>query len=174
MVMPEVADRSVRATKKMIEVSTYQYRRRLPHFQKADRPAFVTFRKLSREPMSEAARDLVLQHCLYEHGRRIKLHAAAVMPDHVHLLFTPLQDEEGWAVPVYKTLKAIKGTSGRDVNKLLNLDGPFWQDESFDHVLRSEESLREKISYIRMNPVRKGLVSTPEQYRWLWVEAGWD
>jgi REP element-mobilizing transposase RayT len=155
----------------MFKVPVYEYRRRLPHFQKADRPIFVTFRKLTRDPMPEAARDLVLQHCLYEHGRRIELHAVVVMPDHVHLLFTPLGDEEGWAIPVYKILKAIKGTSARDVNRLMELGGPVWQDESFDHVLRSEESLREKIEYIRMNPVRKGLVRTPEEYKWLWVST---
>jgi REP-associated tyrosine transposase len=64
----------------------------------------------------------------------------------------------------------IKGTSARDINKLLGAAGPVWQDESFDHVLRSEESLREKADYIRMNPVRKGLVQTPEEYRWLWMQ----
>ena len=67
-------------------------------------------------------------------------------------------------------MKTIKGTSARDINKLRGVSGPVWQDESFDHVLRSEESLHEKIEYIRMNPVRKGLVQRPEEYRWLWVE----
>jgi hypothetical protein len=38
------------------------------------------------------------------------------------------------------------------------------QEESFDHVLRSEESLDEKVEYIRQNPVRSGLVTSPEDY----------
>jgi REP-associated tyrosine transposase len=95
-----------------------------------------------------------------------------IMPDHVHLLFTPLRDEDGWPYPLHKVLTMIKGTSARDINKLLGGAGPVWQDESFDHVLRSEERLREKADYIRMNPVRKGLVQTPEEYRWLWMQPG--
>ena len=38
-----------------------------------------------------------------------------------------------------------------------------------DHVLRSDESLEEKLEYVRQNPVRKGLCRTPEEYGWLWV-----
>jgi hypothetical protein len=53
---------------------------------------------------------------------------------------------------------------------MLRLSGPVWQEESFDHVLRSDESLKEKREYIRPNPVRKGLVMQPEEYRWLWMD----
>jgi hypothetical protein len=48
--------------------------------------------------------------------------------------------------------------------------GAVWQEESFDHVLRSNESFEQKLEYIRQNPVRAGLVSRPEEYRWLWLE----
>jgi hypothetical protein len=37
-------------------------------------------------------------------------------------------------------------------------------------VLRSNERLKEKCEYIRQNPVRKGLVRTPGEYPWLWVD----
>jgi REP element-mobilizing transposase RayT len=111
-----------------------------------------------------------LQHCLYDNDRRIHLHAAVIMPDHVHLLFTALRDAEGWTFAPPEILKAIKGTSARSINKLLGRAGPVWQDESFDHVLRGNESLLETVEYIRQNPVRKGLVAKPEHYRWLWVE----
>lgn len=107
---------------------------------------------------------------MFEQRKRIQLHAAVVMPDHVHLLFTPLRDENGWPYPLPKILKMIKGTSACHVNKLLGSCGPVWEEESFDHVLRSKESLREKIEYIRMNPVRAGLVDKPEDYEWLWVD----
>jgi REP element-mobilizing transposase RayT len=154
----------------MFPVRTYQYRRRLPHFQKFDRPLFVTFCKLTRELFPGRARDLVLEHCLYENGKRVDLHAVVIMPDHVHLLFTPLRAEDGWPYPLPKILKMIKGTSARDINKLLGSCGPVWQDESFDHVLRSQESLKEKIDYIQMNPVRAGLVQVREGYKWLWIQ----
>jgi len=150
----------------------YDYRRMLPHYQKANRALFVTFCKLIPTPFTPSARDVILQHCLCDDGKRYELHAVVVMPEHTHLLLTPRQDEEGWACGLPTILKAIKGASARSVNKLLGTDGPVWQEESFDHVLRSQESLNEKLEYIRQNPVRRGLVKRPEDYRWLWVEQG--
>jgi len=91
------------------------------------------------------------------------------MPDHVHLLLTPLRDGGGFSYPLPSILKLIKGTSAREINKVLGRCGPVWQEESFDHVLRGDESFEEQLEYIRQNPVRRGLVERPEQYRWLWV-----
>ncbi|MGA2346305.1 MAG: transposase [Candidatus Sulfotelmatobacter sp.] len=147
----------------------YEYRRRLPHHQRDDRPLFVTFRTLAFA-LSPAARTLALRHCLHDHGKTIDLHAAVIMPDHAHLLFTALRDGEGWTFALPEILRAIKGASARSINKLMRRTGPVWQDESFDHVLRGNESLLETIEYIRQNPVRKGLVEKPEDYQWLWVE----
>ena len=98
------------------------------------------------------------------------MHAAVIMPDHVHLLFTALREIEGWTFALPEILKAIKGTSARSVNKLSGRFGALWQDESFDHVLRGDESFSETVEYIRMNPVRKGLVEKPEEYEWLWID----
>ena len=41
---------------------------------------------------------------------------------------------------------------------------PLWQPEFFDHLLRSDESLREKIAYVHNNPVRAGLVKDPKDW----------
>jgi len=43
-----------------------------------------------------------------------------------------------------------------------------WQRDFFDHRLRAEESNEEKALYIRMNPVRKGLVATPSAWTWVY------
>jgi REP element-mobilizing transposase RayT len=148
----------------------YEYRRMLPHYQSAGRAVFVTFCKGNRTPLSSPARDAILQHCLHDKGKRYDLHAAVVMPDHVHLLFSPLRDEKGWPYSLPIILKQLKGTSARSVNQLESSSGPVWQEESFDHVLRSQESFDEKLEYLRQNPVRRGLVNRPEDYKWLWVE----
>jgi len=145
-----------------------EYRRRLPHFQKSDRPLFVTFRKLVRDPLPPQARTLVLKHRLRDHGSRMLLHAAVVMPEHAHLLLTPLRDYAGWPIPLAKILQLIKGASAHSVNQLLGKKGPLWQDESFDHVLRSDESFAEEVEYIRQNAVRRGLARVLEDYPWLW------
>jgi REP element-mobilizing transposase RayT len=144
----------------------------LPHYQRDDRPLFVTFRTFHWRVLSPAARTLALRHCLHDDGKTIHLHAVVIMPDHVHLLFTALRDSEGWTFALPEILRAIKWSSARNINKLTGSTGPVWQDESFDHVLRGEESLRETIEYIRQNPVRKGLVEKPEDYQWLWFESG--
>ena len=62
------------------------------------------------------------------------------------------------------------GVSSHSVSKALRRAGPVWQKESFDHVLRSDEGLREKVDYICLNPVRKGLVRDADEYPWLWRE----
>ena len=148
----------------------YEYRRRLPHYQKDDRALFITFRKLTKEPLPEDERSIVLHHCLHDDGKRLTLHGVVVMPDHVHLLLTPLRNAEGEMFSLQEILHGLKGASARSINLLRGRSGPVWQDESFDHVLRSDESLKQKLEYIRQNPVRKGLVKEPEDYRWLWIE----
>jgi hypothetical protein len=96
----------------------------------------------------------------------------AVMPDHLHLLFRALRDAEGWTFVLPEVLRAIKGSSARSVSKLASRVGPLWQAESFDHLLRGNESLRETMEYLRLNPARRGLVDKPESQEWLWVECG--
>jgi REP element-mobilizing transposase RayT len=148
----------------------YEYRRRLPHYQRDDRPTFVTFRTFNWRALLPEARTLALRHCLHDNGKTIHLHAVVIMPDHVHLLFTALRDSEGWTFALPEILRAIKWSSARNINKLHGRTGAVWQDESYDHVMRGSESLRETIEYIQQNPVRKGLVEKPEDYEWLWVE----
>jgi len=92
------------------------------------------------------------------------------MPDHVHMVFTPLRDEDGCTYDLSEIMQGIKGASARSINKALGRKGQVWQDESFDHVLRSDESVRAKVEYICQNPVRKGLVEEENDYPWLWRE----
>lgn len=146
----------------------YDYRRRLPHLQKNYRPIFVTFITFHRWVLPPAAREIVLECCLKENGCKFDLHAAVVMADHVHLLFTPLRRPDGWLYPLCDIMRAIKGVSAWRVNQLLARSGKVWQEESFDHVLRSNDSLAEKMDYVCKNPVRAGLAATEGDYRWLW------
>jgi putative transposase len=75
------------------------------------------------------------------------------------------------AIEVYslaEVIGAIKSASAHKINQSLRRTGKVWQTESFDRVLRSSESLDQKISYVLENPVRRGLVLIPENYQWLW------
>jgi hypothetical protein len=62
-------------------------------------------------------------------------------------------------------MRSIKSFSARKINPSLGIK-TMWQEESFDHVLRSSESLDAKIAYVLAKPVRQGLVNLPEDYPW--------
>ncbi len=143
------------------------YQRRLPHYQSDFRTYFVTFATKDRAVLPAIARDIVFRQiveCALYH-----LHVAVVMPDHVHFVATPHCDRGGVStMAIREILRRIKGASSREVNLTLNRSGVLWRDEAFDHELRHDESLAQKCEYVRQNPVRKGLVTRPEDYRWLW------
>ncbi len=89
-----------------------------------------------------------------------KLHAYAIMANHVHILITP-------HVPLSQIMNAIKGVTARNANKLLNRTGKvFWQDKSFDHWTRDDAEENKIRRYIENNPVRARLVARPEDWPW--------
>lgn len=147
-----------------------EYRRNLPHLQVEDKPVYLTFCTYNRWLLPVAVRPVVLRHCLHDHGFKLQVHGIVIMPDHVHMLFTPLKDKGGNPFGLAEIMNGIKGASAHSINKVLNRQGPVWQSESFDHILRSDEKIREKVEYICQNPVRKGLVEQEDDYPWLWRE----
>ena len=145
----------------------YIYRRTLPHMQKMYRAIFVTFSTDKRRILPAAARLAALDCFVLENGDSAELHVAVVMPNHAHLLLTPVvKDRQPF--PLAEIMRRLKGRSARNINLLLNRTGRVWQEESFDQVLRSNESLAQKADYICQNPVRAGLVQTAAEYPWLW------
>jgi len=86
------------------------------------------------------------------------------------MIFAVLRNVNGENYTFAEILGPIKGYTAHLINQQMKRCGHVWQDESFDHVLRTEEKLEERIEYLRQNPVRRGLVRSPEQYRWLWVK----
>ena len=100
--------------------------------------------------------------------RHYSLHAFVVMPNHVHLLVTP-------AVLLPKLTKSLKGITAKRANAMLGLTGhAFWQEESFDHLVRDDREFSRIERYIENKPVRAGLVSEPREYRWssAWATGG--
>jgi REP element-mobilizing transposase RayT len=132
--------------------------RRLPHWQLAGATYFITFR-MHRGELTMAERLTVLSHVRAGDGRFYSLIAAVVMPDHVHLLFTPFPGFD-----LSRITKGIKGASARLVNAVREKRGNLWQDESFDRIVRNQAELDEKLNYIYTNPVRAELVEDPSEY----------
>lgn len=93
-----------------------------------------------------------------------EVHSWVIMANHVHLLLTPF-------VEVSKLLRSLKSSTAKQANLLLQRTGqPFWQDESYDHLVRNNEGFRRIQRYIENNPVTAGLARSPEEY--LWSSAG--
>lgn len=92
------------------------------------------------------------------------------MPEHAHAILVPERNETGDPLPLSDVLHSIKSYTANRIQRLTSVRGHIWQDETLDHVIRKEESLESTIEYLRMNPVRRGLVSGPEDYGWLWIK----
>ncbi len=145
------------------------YRRDLPHLQRDAKPHFLTFCTHQRWHLPDEARSMALESCLHDHEIELFVHCAVVMPDHVHMIFVPLVDNVKSEIFALATItQAIESASAHRINKMLGRKGSVWQDESFDHVLRSSEALEAKIAYLLDNPVRTGLVRDRKDYPWLW------
>jgi REP-associated tyrosine transposase len=117
----------------------YNYRRNLPHMERRSRAHFITFDTYRRWELPPAARDLVLKHCLHENGKKMHMYIVVVMPDHVHMIFLPLETDKHETYTFDEIVGAIKSTSAHSVNNALQRSGTVWQDESFDHVVRHGE-----------------------------------
>jgi putative transposase len=88
------------------------------------------------------------------------LHAFVIMPNHVHLLITP-------RVSVSRVMNGLKGITAREANSILRCKGKhFWQDESFDHWVRTSAEFDRIRAYIERNPVAARLASKPEAWPW--------
>jgi len=99
------------------------YRRNLPHLQAEGKTIFLTFCTANHFVLPESVRTQVLQHCLHDHGSKIRVHGAVVMPDHVHMVFTPLWDAQGYPYTLAEITNGIKGASAHSVNFVLNRKG---------------------------------------------------
>ncbi len=93
------------------------------------------------------------------------LAAWVIMPNHVHIILLP-------HVPVEHIARRIKGSSAYRANQILSRRGPFWQGESYDHWIRTEEGLNLAIRYVERNPVNARLVNSIEN--WWWSSAFLD
>ena len=95
-----------------------------------------------------------LQH--YRREGNYKLWSFVIMPDHIHLLITPI------GVPVERAMQLIKGGFSRMIESKF----PVWQKGFTDRRMRDREDFLVHKNYIHHNPVRARLCERPEDYRW--------
>ncbi|MFZ0771128.1 MAG: transposase [Candidatus Sulfotelmatobacter sp.] len=125
---------------------------------------FVTFSTYHRRKLFvvELYARLFLE-TLYRHRRegRYELHAFVVMPEHVHLLLTPASD-----VTIERAIQLIKGAYSHELRTIIGRDQEIWQRGFTDHRIRSELDFMHHRNYIHHNPVERGMVGDPGEYRY--------
>jgi len=104
--------------------------------------------------------EMVRDALLHFQGDRYDLAAWCIMPNHVHVIVRPMR---GYTLS--EVLHTWKSFTAQRANRVLHREGKFWQSESYDHVIRNEQDLRNQVRYVLENPKKAGLKS------WPWVDA---
>ena len=146
-------------------------RRNLPHWQEPGRIYFITWRCQKGVFLAPEERRITMEALRYWDGKKWIVHAAVVLPDHVHLLAQPLEKAETGCFDLAEILHSIRRFSARKINQERGERGSIWQDERYDRIVRDEAEFLEKWQYIRNNPLKAGLVLYPEDYPWLYEKA---
>ena len=128
--------------------------------------------------------DIVKEALHYRDGKVYDLHAFCIMSNHVHIVFEPSSksdwqsdlldesecqpdhDRSEYHFDLPKIMQSLKRHTARQANLILGRDGAFWQDESYDRVIRDSEEYVRVINYVLENPVKAGLVSTWDEWQW--------
>ncbi len=123
-----------------------------------ERTFFITSVTAQRRTLFQHATtaDLLLDVFLhYREQRRYQLHDFVVMPDHFHALITPAAE-----ISLERAVQFIKGGFSFRLKSI----SPVWQASFTNHRIRDGQDFEQHREYIRMNPLRAGLVRKPEDY----------
>ena len=96
-------------------------------------------------------------------GKRYRLLAWCVMPNHVHVVVRVFPGQE-----LARVVKGWKNFSAKAANHALGHKGRFWQREYYDRLLHDRDELGRAIRYTIENPAKAGLKNWP----WVWSAEG--
>ncbi len=92
-------------------------------------------------------RQIVADSLLHFDRERYHMGDFILMPNHVHLIVCLLGDTEIEAI-----CTSWKRFTAKHINHMLGTKGRFWQEESFDHLIRSSDQFEAIRRYIANNP----------------------
>jgi putative transposase len=123
---------------------------------------FVSTQTAGRKPFFRHDRwaRLMLATINHYRGTGYQLHAFVIMPDHLHLLITPVESVE-------KSMQLIKGGFSFRAKKELEWNGDIWQSGFTDHRIRDEEDWSRHLDYIRSNPIEAKLAEDIALYEFM-------
>ncbi len=96
----------------------------------------------------------------YRRAGKFQLHAFVLMPEHVHLLFTPAND-----VTLERAVQLIKGGYSHAFGQEFGKHKEVWQRGFTDHRIRDGADFERHREYIHRNPVAARLAEGAE-YRY--------
>jgi len=134
----------------------------LKRFQETCQIHFLTFSCYHRRPRFTNAGACGMFVSALERVREnysLCVYGYVVMPEHVHILVN--EPEKGTLAQAMQSLK--QGVARR---LALRAAESFWQARYYDFNVWSEKKFVEKLRYIHRNPVKRGLVARPEEWRW--------
>jgi REP element-mobilizing transposase RayT len=110
--------------------------------------------------------EIVSQSLHYRDGKVYELISFCVMPNHLHIVFTPLKETADQYYSLSKIMHSLKRHTAREANLILRHEGTFWQHENYDRFIRDEAELERTIRYILHNPVKANLVKEQQDWKW--------
>ena len=136
---------------------------------------FITFSCYRRQPFFNSPRVYDLFPMCLERMRRrfeLRVYGYVVMPEHVHLLLSE-PDHGTLADAVHylklsftKRLQSRVSAQKTGANPGHPETGSFWQARYYDRNVRNTSEFAVKLRYLHRNPVKRGLVETPEVWKW--------
>ncbi len=100
------------------------------------------------------------------------LHSYCIMPNHIHLLLEPKEDDNNSYYKISDIIKRIKAFTAKEINKLNNQKGTIWCKDYFDRYIRNEKDYGNTIMYIMNNPVKAGLVENYIDWEYSYYNNG--
>ena len=122
--------------------------------------------------INDQVANLVADSIQFRDGQVYDLISFCIMPNHVHLVYTPLEKSDRTCFSPMEILHSLKRYTAREANKILQRNGPFWQHESYDHFIRDDAELERTVKSVLYNPVKANLVK--EQTDWKWSYCKYD
>ncbi len=134
--------------------------------------------KLLSEPMIA---ELIIQSFVWiQEQNWAEIAGFVIMPNHYHVTFGLCG-----ARTLSQIMESVGKYTSRQINKTLGIEGRFWEEGFYDHGIRDRSDFDGILTYMHENPVRAGLVASPEMWpfstanpkyvhliNWEWIGSG--
>jgi REP element-mobilizing transposase RayT len=103
--------------------------------------------------------EMVQEALLEDDGKKYRLWAWVIMPNHAHLLVTRFPE-----FTLSKIMQSFKSLTSHKANRILGRSGQFWMFDYFDRYIRNANHFQKTVEYIQGNPVKARLCLRQEDY----------